>query len=126
MNFFISLITSLIFFFTLTVNDLYAVMIIRPVEITLRIEDADFKQKIIKEISFADKMIELEPATIKDFRKEVKFKLMPGLYNLKWTTQTGDISWVAKNEKIHDFIIEIEKKDQVVHIRVRGDTVSLY
>lgn len=103
-----------------------AALIIQPAEIVLRIEDLNFKQKVITSVSFADKEVALEKSGISDFRKELKFKLMPGIYPLKWSSRKGDISWIDKEEQHHEYLIEIEKKDRLVHIKIRGDDLTLY
>lgn len=126
MNLLKHLYPSFLFLFISFSFALNGALILKPAEVCLRIEDVDFKKKVVASVNFAGEEIDLEESGISDYRKDVKFKLMPGIYCLKWTTQVGDIAWIPKEERTHERLIEIEKKDIVVHIKIRGDDLSLY
>ncbi len=96
------------------------------IELTIKIEDLNFKLKV-SNVKFNGEEIPLdEPHPFKP-RKVATFKLPPGRYTLTWTTER--ISFKLPNESPttdHSRILVLEGGDTVVHVSIKGEAINLY
>lgn len=95
------------------------------IELTVKIEDASFTHKI-KSVEFNNEEIQLDPTDMFKPRKILKYKLSPGRYVMRWTTEKTISKWSDEPIKNFEKIVVLENGDGIVRINLKGDAISMY
>lgn len=104
-----------------------AIMVANKVEVHLSIEDSAMPQVIVTSVKFNEEDMDLTPKSFMNRRVSKVFKLLPGQYEIQWTTQKAGDAWGGEKEtKQHQRMIIIEISDAVVYINIRGEVLATY
>ncbi|MBS4171014.1 MULTISPECIES: hypothetical protein [unclassified Neochlamydia] len=106
---------------------LEAIVVANKVEVHLSIEDSAMPHVTVTSVKFNDEEVDLAPKSFMNRRISKVFKLLPGQYEIQWTTQKAGDAWGGEKEtKQHQRMIIIEISDAVVYINVRGEVLATY
>lgn len=105
---------------------LYAAEVTRPIELHLTVDSGTFSSSVL-EVSLDGQNIALNggPGNTLRSRVEQSFSVMPGTHTLKWKTGKLIYGRPAEVMEDHERVIHVRRTDQVIDVRIRGNTLSL-
>ncbi len=96
------------------------------VNLTVKIEDANFNLKI-KNAKFNGQELRLEESEFSKPRSVTAYKLPPGRYIVQWSTHKPAMRFANEPAFIeHERILVLENGDTIVRISIKGDTIAIF
>lgn len=108
-------------------SDIYAVFVASTVEVHLSIEDGDLQQGPITCVKFDCEEMDISKKSFMNRKVSKVFNVSPGQYEIEWITEKNEKPWGGEKKiKKHRKMVVFELTDAVVHINIRGETLTTY